>query len=40
MPAHNNGLGHCPDIEELEDLCVLEVMLVLFICIVCKMEGA
>ena len=28
MEAHNNGLGHCSDKKELEDLCPLEVMLV------------
>ena len=28
MEAQNNGLWHCPDIKELKDLCLLEVMLV------------
>ena len=28
MEAHNNGLGHCSDKKELEDLCPLEVMLI------------
>ena len=21
MQVHDNGLGHCPDVKELEDLC-------------------
>lgn len=28
MEAHNNGLGHCSDVKELEDLCPLQVTLV------------
>ena len=28
MEAHNNGLGHCSDVKELEDLYPLEVTLV------------
>lgn len=28
IEAHNNGLGHCSDVKELEDLCPLQVMLV------------
>ena len=28
MLAHNNALGHCPNIKELEDLCPRKVMLI------------
>ena len=43
MEAHNNGLGHCSDVKELEDLCPLEVMVVSqvvpFMFIVGRMKG-
>ena len=42
--AFNNGLGHCPDIKELNELCPLEIMLVSqiipFMFIVGKTKGA
>ena len=44
IQAHNNGLGHCPDIQELEDLCPLEITLISqiipFMFIVAKTKGA
>ena len=28
MQVHDNGLGHCPDVKELEDLCPFWIMLI------------
>ena len=44
MQEHNNGLGHCPDKKESEDLPPLEIMqvsqIIPFIFIVSKTKGA
>lgn len=44
MQAHSNGLGHCPDVKNLEYQCLLEVILVsqIILCmlVVDKAKGA